>query len=165
MTNLGDDARILKYRIAVAACRKGDPLRLAHTVRHLGDAYRQARQDHLAEPCYVEALETYRQHPNEQPLDLANALRGFALLKENQGSIEAAQPLWTEAHDLYASTNVSAGVAESAARLALGALRRGDVAVSREWLARATSASEASRDPETMAYVRQVASTIASDRS
>jgi hypothetical protein len=40
MTTIGNDANVLKYKLAVAGLRKvDDPLRLALTIRHLGDAY------------------------------------------------------------------------------------------------------------------------------
>jgi hypothetical protein len=73
----------------------------------------------LAEPCYHEALTIYRAHKETPPLDLANAIRGLALLKSNAGEVEEARALWAEARDLYAAVNVEAGVKESSRRLAL----------------------------------------------
>jgi hypothetical protein len=66
----------------------------------------------------MEALSIYRQHQEARPLDVANALRGFAILKESVGAREESGRLWQEAHDLYVQVDVPAGVAESAARLA-----------------------------------------------
>jgi hypothetical protein len=71
-----------------------------------------------AEPCYIEALSIYRLHQEARPLDVANALRGFAILKESVGARDESGRLWQEAHDLYVQVDVPAGVAESAARLA-----------------------------------------------
>ena len=163
MASIGDSARIIKYKSAVAALRRGgDPLRLAHAVRHLGDAYHYAGQASLAEPCYVEALSIYRGHEVRRPLDLANAIRSFAVLKDHGGAEQDAQTLWQEAHDLYVSVNVRAGVAESAARLALLARRQGDLPQSREWLARAVTAARAADDAETLNYVNEVKAQIES---
>ena len=68
----GEAARPL-YEEAVALCRdEGDPLALAHTVRHLGDIHQDAGRAALAEPCYDEALALYRSHDRTAPLDLAN---------------------------------------------------------------------------------------------
>jgi len=107
------------YEEAVALFRElGEPLKLAHTVRHLGDVHRDAGRAVLAEPCYHEALALYRSHKRAPPLDLANAIRSLAVLKEDDGQIEEAARLWQEAHDIYAALDVPAGVAESAARLA-----------------------------------------------
>ena len=45
MARIGSYANVLKYKLAVAkASRVDDPLKLAHTVRHLGDAYYYARR-------------------------------------------------------------------------------------------------------------------------
>ena len=161
MGSIGSYANVLKYKLAVASVRKvDDPLKLAHTVRHLGDAYYYARRFALAEPCYVEALSIYRRHENTRPLDLANAIRSFAVLKDEVGATEEAQPLWQEAHDLYVALSATAGVAESAARLALQAWRKGNFPGSREWFSEASAAADASDDAETVQYIREVRAQI-----
>ncbi|HZS29419.1 MAG TPA: tetratricopeptide repeat protein [Candidatus Angelobacter sp.] len=106
------DHRLADYRAADV------PLKLAHTVRHIGDIHRHEGRMESAGACYQEALAIYRAHPKTPPLDLANALRGFALLKEAVGDTQTAKSLWEEAGKLYASVNVEAGVAESKRRLA-----------------------------------------------
>lgn len=112
-------AALALYEEAAALCRKeGDALMLAHTVRHLGDIHQEGGRDDLAEPCYNEALSIYRRENETLPLDLANTIRPFALLKENAGEVEEAKRLWAEARDLYAVANVAQGVAESSRRLA-----------------------------------------------
>ena len=110
---------VLKYKLEVLLARAaGDPLVIAHRVRHLGDAYRRLDRAESAEPHYVEAVAIYRRNPESKPLDVANALRGFAILKESVGARAESRRLWQEAHDLYVKVDVAAGVAESAARLA-----------------------------------------------
>jgi tetratricopeptide (TPR) repeat protein len=112
-----DDVSRLELEVAVA--RGGDDaLRLAHRVRHLGDAYHRAGRPALAEPCYVEALSIYRGDERRRPLDFANAIRSMAVLKGESGENAEAQRLWQEARDLYAAVDVPAGVDESTARLA-----------------------------------------------
>jgi len=112
------DAALALYEQAVAICRAvDDPLLLAHTIRHVGDIHQDAGRLDLAGPCYEEALTIYRANPQTSPLDLANTVRPFALLKEQKGAVEEAARLWAEARDLYASVNVAAGVAECSARL------------------------------------------------
>jgi len=114
-----DDA-LQNYEEAAAIYRsEGDVLRLAHTVRHLGDIHRNRRSPDLAEPCYLEALSIYRSHGQTPPLDLANAIRGLAILKGETGEAGEARSLWEEARDLYAAVQVKAGVDESSRRLAL----------------------------------------------
>jgi tetratricopeptide (TPR) repeat protein len=113
------DAARQHYEEAVAIFREVDePLRLAHTVRHLGDVHYEAGRAWLAEPCYQEALALYRGHEHTWPLDLANAIRSLAVLKDGAGATEEARRLWQEAHDLYLAVDVPPGIAESAARLA-----------------------------------------------
>lgn len=107
------------YAEAVALCRQlADPLLLAHTVRHLGDVHRHAASLDLAESCYDEALALYRSRADADRLDLANAIRPLAILKEATGDLAEARRLWTAARDLYASVDVRAGVEEGSARIA-----------------------------------------------
>jgi len=114
------DVALNHYEEAVQILRTlADPLALAHTVRHIGDIQRNRRQLEAAAPCYVEALEIYRANDATAPLDLANALRGYALLKGEMGSKEEAQLLWLEAGDLYRTVGVQAGVDESGQQVAL----------------------------------------------
>lgn len=166
MTPVGNWAYVLRCRLAVAIARKGsDPLLLAHRVRHLGDAYYYPRRLALAEPCFVEALSIYRRHEHTPPLDLANAIRSVAVLKQELGAAEDGQRLWQEAHDLYFATNVPAGVAESAGRLALLAHRQGDFHRSRECLAEAKAAANAAGGRETLQYLGEVTAQIEGRRT
>ena len=108
------------YEEAVVIYRKkDDSQRLAHTIRHIGDIHRRQQRADLAEPCYREALDLYRRDETTPQLDLANALRGFAILKDDMGDLLEAKPLWEEARELYAAVDVKEGVAESSRRLAL----------------------------------------------
>ena len=114
------EAALQLYEEAVAIYRtQGEPLKLAHTVRHMGDILQAMKRWQLAEPCYDEALKIYRGHTKTTPLDLANTVRGLALLKSNAGQVAAATALWTEARELYAACKIEAGVAESSRQLAL----------------------------------------------
>jgi tetratricopeptide (TPR) repeat protein len=107
------------YEDAVAIYRTlDDPLVLAHTVRHVGDILRNQGSLEQAAPHYKEALEIYRSHEETPPLDLANAIRGYALLKTGTGDKEEAAKLWQESGGLYAAVGVQAGVAESEAQVA-----------------------------------------------
>ncbi len=106
------------YQEAVSLCRdERDSLRLAHTVRHLADLHRGAGRLELAASCYDEALALYRAHEHTAPLDLANAIRGFALLQDARGDSEEGRRLWKEARALYLAAGVREGVEECSARL------------------------------------------------
>jgi len=113
------DRSLQRYQEAVAIYRTLDaPMNLAHTIRHVGDILRETGRLVPALPCYEEALAIYRSHPGADALDLANTLRGYALLKSSLGETEAAKSLWQEAGSLYAQVDVQAGVEESERQVA-----------------------------------------------
>jgi tetratricopeptide (TPR) repeat protein len=115
-----NDAALANYEEATAIYRKGnDALTLAHTIRHLGDIHRHEHHFDIVEACYREALQLYRDHDNPPPLDLANAVRGYAILRQELGDTVEAKSLWEEARRLYSEVNVEAGVKESSRRIAL----------------------------------------------
>jgi tetratricopeptide (TPR) repeat protein len=102
------------YEEAVALCRSNATrLVLAHMIRHLGDVYRQLERLAEAEPMYLDALELYRSDPETPVLDLANAVRPFAILTQLTGRPDESRRLWLEAKSLYAAAGIADGVAES----------------------------------------------------
>ena len=86
--------------------------------RHAADVLREQGRRDESDRLYAEVLETYRASQGAVRLDLANALRGYALLKGQTGAVEEACRLWREAGDLYHSENVDAGVDECAKQIA-----------------------------------------------
>jgi tetratricopeptide (TPR) repeat protein len=107
------------YRRAAMIYRsRNEPLGLAHTVRHVGDIQTELGDLTQAEASFIEALSIYRSHPDTKALDLANAIRGYALLKQIAGDKANALRLWEEARELYRTLNIDAGVAESNRRIA-----------------------------------------------
>jgi tetratricopeptide (TPR) repeat protein len=113
--NLRDlEAAERHYRDASEIYRSLDnSLKTAHTLRHAADILREQKRADLAAQLYAEALDIYHGHKDAPPLDLANAIRGFALLKEQTGDREEALSLWREARELYELTGIEAGVSES----------------------------------------------------
>ena len=111
----GDVASALdRYQAAVKALRTIDaPERLAHTIRHVADIQRKLNLSSTAEANYAEALALYRAEPATGKLDLANALRGYALLREDTGDLAAARAMWLEARELYRALALQPGVDES----------------------------------------------------
>lgn len=113
-----DDA-LQHYLEAAALYRKErNAATLAQTLQHAADIYREARRLAEAEPFYDEAMSIYRGLNDTPLLDLANALRGMALLKSDLVSMDEARVLWEEARYLYSSVGADSGVAESAQHLA-----------------------------------------------
>jgi len=114
------DAAEKHYREAAEIYRSLDnPLKTAHTIRHAADILREQNKPGDAAALYAESLEIYRMHKETPPLDLANAIRGFALLKEQTGDRTEALNLWREARDIYELTGIGAGVSESGERISL----------------------------------------------
>lgn len=112
------DAALQCYEEAVAIYRdEGDALRLAHGVRHMADIHLEQKRRDVAERCYYEALAIYRAQEEVSPLELANAIRGLAVLKSGDRETGEAKLLWQEARDLYDAAGVHAGVEESSHRL------------------------------------------------
>lgn len=96
----------------------GDRQAYAKTVRHIADIYMEEPNYAEAQPLYEEALEIYRGDVRTGVLDLANAIRPYALLIEATGQGETAAKLWREAQALYAAIRVEAGVKECEEHLA-----------------------------------------------
>ena len=94
-----------------------NPLKTAHTMRHAADILREQRESEQADILYSKAIEIYRGAETAPPLDLGNAIRGFALLKEDTGDRAQALRLWQEAAVLYRLVGIEAGISESAARI------------------------------------------------
>ena len=102
------------YEEAVAILRVlDDPLRLAHTIRHLGLVHEDAGRCTDAARYYDEALHLYRAHPVENGLDYANAVRYAAAIKEKLGNIDEARLLWQEAETRYREHRIESGVEEA----------------------------------------------------
>ena len=78
-----------------------DPQRIAHSVRHVADLETRLKLYQNAEGHYLEALQIYRNHENSGLMDLANALRGYAILLSLINKKEEAILTWKEAKEIY----------------------------------------------------------------
>jgi hypothetical protein len=68
---------------AVLYRQLGPPARLAYAIRHEADVLREMCHPAEAEPLHLEAAGIYRQLGEKATLDLANTLRGLALVNES----------------------------------------------------------------------------------
>ena len=93
-----------------------DPYRTAHNMRHLADILRETGKPLEAAPFYSESIEFFRKS-GEYPLQLANALRGLALMQGDVKDFAGSLQSWSEAKALYQMVSVDAGVAESRKRI------------------------------------------------
>ena len=106
------------YANAVVLYRElGLPERLAYTIRHEADILRETCKAVEAESLYLEAEKIYRQLGEQAALDLANTLRGLALVNELAAKIDASKAFWQEARELYERCKVKAGIKECDERL------------------------------------------------
>ena len=112
-----DRARSLYSEAAELYRREANRLAYAHTIRHIADMYLDESDFESARPLYEEALEIYRSSLDSRILDLANAIRPYAILNEAVGKRDIARQLWEEARTLYASIRVTEGVTECEAHL------------------------------------------------
>ena len=85
---------------------------LAYAQRHVADLQRELGQHHAAECAAAEAVSLYRKQSGNVSLDLANALRVWALAQESLGQLPEAERSWREARSLYDAVGVLAGVEE-----------------------------------------------------
>ena len=99
-------------RAADLARSANDKGKLAYAQRHVADLQRELGQYHAAESAAAEAVSLYRQHSGSASLDLANALRVWALAQELLGQVPAAARSWREARSFYDAVGVLAGVQE-----------------------------------------------------
>jgi tetratricopeptide (TPR) repeat protein len=115
--NIG--AALMHYQLAVELYRKQEiPLTLAHTIRHVADILLGEGNLEQAQRHYEEALAIYCAHEETPPLDLANALRGYAQLMEKSLKTDEATMLWRQTNALYEQLGIDAGVAECRSHLA-----------------------------------------------
>ncbi len=91
---------------------QNDLLAYAHTIRHIADFHRKEGSFSEAKHIYEEALELYRSNLDTKLLDLANAVRPYAILLEAQGDRNSATKFWKEARHLYGSLRLDEGTSE-----------------------------------------------------
>ncbi len=108
------EAARLHYAGAATLYREiGPPQRLAYAIRHEADVFRARGPGRRSRTTLPGSGKTSTGNRVNRPtLDLANTLRGLALVTESSAKPEASRSLWQEARQLYAKCNVSAGVAE-----------------------------------------------------
>jgi tetratricopeptide (TPR) repeat protein len=106
-------------RLYEQAAQSGDPTARAHRLRHAGEIRLELGDIAHAAALLETALDAYRTVQGVPSLDLANALRPLALLREAQGRRSEAREAWGEAGDLYGAAGVGDGVRECEGRRAL----------------------------------------------
>lgn len=94
-----------------------DPELQAYVCRHLGDFQRRAGRSDEALGTYKRALGIYRALDDEESLDFANTVRGYALALEGVDREEEAIDQWRIAAEVYGDIGVPGGMDEAKARI------------------------------------------------
>ena len=91
--------------------------RIAHSTRHIADLQRALGKDADSESNYRKVIDLYKADSQTHMGDLANTLRGFALVLEKRSKISEAKTAWEETKELYQACNLQAGVDEANEKL------------------------------------------------
>ena len=94
-----------------------NPNKIAHAIRHRADLQNELGHIEEAEMNYIKAIDLYRDNPDSPNGDLANALRGYALLLEKKKMYEDAILVWREIGELYLKCQFPLGVLEAKNRI------------------------------------------------
>ncbi|MFM9829802.1 MAG: hypothetical protein ACKVOB_13855 [Sphingomonas sp.] len=73
----------------------------AHALRHVVDILVEAGRPHEATAICAEVVALYKDLPDADPLDIANAIRSAAMHAVATGDRQAARLLWIEARERY----------------------------------------------------------------
>lgn len=99
--------------------KKGNNMQgITHAMRHLADLQCQIGKLADAEGNYREVIDIYRDNPSTHAGNLANGLRGFAVLLEKRGKIKESITVWKETKELYSSIHLQEGVDEAKNKIA-----------------------------------------------
>ena len=90
---------------------------VAHITRHIADVECEIGDLKSSKSHYEKAIEYYKKNVSNYSLNYANAVRGFAVLKEKMVDHADAKRLWKEAMAIYEKLKVETGIKECMARL------------------------------------------------
>lgn len=151
------DAANEAYQLAAELYRELElPLEAAFVLRHIGINHEYAERLAEAEKYYVESLELFRQHADENDNNYANTVRYPAVMKNRVGKRDESTALWEEAVRRYDVMNEPLGVAEGAAWLAIFAIEKGNRELAREWFEKAEQAANIANDRDTDKWIAEV---------
>ncbi len=112
-----EDALLHNERAIESYTASGNSDRIAHSIRHLGDLYLRLNKLTEAESNYERAVSLYSDSQDTNPNDLANCLRGYALLLEKLNKNDKAVSIWKSTGQLYQICGLSDGQQEAEARI------------------------------------------------
>jgi tetratricopeptide (TPR) repeat protein len=110
----GEGQRALELYRQIAELQRaaGASMGEAHALRHMADINLDHGELGQARACYEHALDIYRQVGDSHSLDLANAIRGYAIVLGELDDAPGSKARWLEARALYQACGIDAGVNE-----------------------------------------------------
>ena len=87
--------------------------KIAHSIRHRADLQKALGQFENAESNYLKAIRIYKEQLQAFNGNLANALRGYALVLEKRKRFKKAIMVWEEIKAIYAKHQFSEGTIEA----------------------------------------------------
>ncbi len=117
--DLGNNKRSLEsFKNALSLAEmESEEEQIAHITRHIADVECEIGDLKSSLNHYEKALKYYRSNMSKYSLNYANAIRGFAVLKEKTVDYSSARKLWKEAKSIYEKLKVETGIKECMARL------------------------------------------------
>lgn len=97
--------------------KTGSSIKIAHSTRHIADLERRIGDVEDSESNYRTSIDIYKSNKSTSKVDLANAIRGYALVLEKRGKIQEAIEAWKEARELYRACKLEEGVDEANLKL------------------------------------------------
>lgn len=91
--------------------------KMAHSIRHRADLLAAQNELNEAYISYSKSIELYRSNSDTKDGDLANALRGYALILEEMGTVDNALSIWVEIRQIYTTHNLTEGMEEAESKI------------------------------------------------
>ena len=85
---------------------------IAYAERHIADIAMELNIHEQAEESFKRALTIYREDESGNAMNIANTVRGYALLQEKTHQYHKSRSLWEEAREIYNRFNIQEGVGE-----------------------------------------------------
>lgn len=91
--------------------------KVAHSLRHVADTFYSLNEIEEARSRYENVLEIYSAQEETNDVDMANALRGYALVLEKQDEKAAAVKEWSTILTIYEKYNLKSGITEAKSKI------------------------------------------------
>ncbi|TQV70922.1 tetratricopeptide repeat protein [Aliikangiella marina] len=91
--------------------------KVAHSIRHVADTFYSLNEIEKARAQYESAIKMYNTQADTNDVDIANTLKGYALVLEKQNENEAAKKKWSTILSIYEKYNIQSGINEAKGKI------------------------------------------------